>query len=330
MLSFHAGPVTVYAYGAAVAVAACISLFAASRGFRKADIAKGTLSWFALLAIPLSVLCGRLLYCLIRWGWFWQKGASWFFAFQEGGFVLYGALLGGLLAAWLTARITKQKSVRLLDALAAPAALMIALCRLAEGLADEGYGWDMESWFSDGGMSLFHLEDPSQLFFFPLGHFRADWETWYWAVYVAEAIFAFGLFLYLRRRREARPGDQAALFLLLYAAGQILFESMRQDSVLRWGFVRASQVLSAVAVAAVLALWSCRAASHGKTVALSWAGVIACMLVVIAMEFGVEKKIVFLEWLPIAACYLVMAAACAGMALCAMRVRKLPASGESK
>lgn len=328
MLSFSLGGVTLYAYGLALALSAAVCLCWGSVQARRTGLKAGTLSWFALLALPLGVLCARLAYCLIRWGWFQQKGWSWFFRFHEGGFVLYGALAGAWLAAVLTARLTRQSAARLLDAVAAPAALMIALSRLAEGLADEGYGWDMETWFTDSGMSLFPMEDPYGLFFFPLGHYRADWDTWYWAVYVLEALLAVGICVVVYRSRPVREGDRAALLVLLYAAGQILCESMRQDSVLRWGFVRVSQVLSAIAAAGVLLYWCLRARpGSGRAMLMSWAGTLCCMLLVIAMEFGVEKKIVFLEWMPVSACYLVMALACAGLVACILPMRRRAKEG---
>ena len=131
MLHFSIGQTTVYAYGLAVMAAAVASLAVAGLMMKKRDLPKDALSWFALLCMPLSVLCARLGYCLIRFGWFSAKGIGWFFQFSDGGYVLYGALLGGALAALLTARITRGSFAKLADALAAPAALMISLCRLA-------------------------------------------------------------------------------------------------------------------------------------------------------------------------------------------------------
>ena len=324
MVSFTLGSVTVYAYGLAVALSAVVALLVAGLQMKQAQIKTGTLSWFALLALPLGLIFARLAYCLIRFGWFFQKGVDWLFQLTDGGFVLYGALLGGFLAALCAARLTKQSAPKLLDALAAPAALMIALCRLAEGLADEGYGWDMEEWFaSESGMSLFCPEDPERWFFFPLGHYRESWDTWYWAVYIAEALIALVIFIALLRTHTKRPGNKAATFLLLYASMQALGESMRQDSVLRWGFVRVSQVLSAVVVVGVLLYWCVKARpGSGRAMVKSWIGMLCCMLLIIAMEFGVEKKIVWLEWLPVSGCYLIMGIACLGLIVSVLPMRK--------
>ena len=333
MKGFSFGSVTIYYYGLAVACAALLSILLAVHTHRKQKLPAGTLSWFVLLCIPLSVLCARLGYCLIRFGWFSQKGIGWFFRFEQGGYVLYGALAGGALAALITSLVTRCSFAGLADALAAPGALMIGLYRLAEGLADEGWGWDLDTWFSEeGGMSwLFLGHDPANWSFFPLAHYREMWDTWYWAVYVLEGLFALAVCLWLLRGKKFLPGDRAAALLLLYASAQLLFESMRQDSLLRWGFVRAMQLLSTVSVTGVLLYWSLRADTSAKrTILLRWAGVVLCILLVIAMELGVEKKIVQIEWFPVVGCHAVTLLASIGIVLCALPLRHQTSKGASR
>ena len=156
-MSFAWGGLTVYGYGLAVAMAAAVALGLAAWTFKRAGLRAGTLSWVALLAVPLGLAGARLLYARMYWELITWDGLSGLWRLPGGGFMLYGALIGVLLAAWLAARLTKQNAALLLDALAAPAALMIALCRLAEGLAGQGYGWYVADWFSpETPMSLFH------------------------------------------------------------------------------------------------------------------------------------------------------------------------------
>lgn len=303
---------TVYPYGLAVAAAAALALLLAGAQARRAGLKPGTLSWFALLAIPLAVLMARAAYCLICYDWFLQKGVGYFFRLTDGGFVLYGALAGGLVAALLTARMTRQAPGAVMDALAAPAALMIALCRLAEGLVGQGYGRYIADWFDpESGMSVFHPQDTSLFERFPFA-VQDMYEEWSWAVFVLEAVIALLLCVVLLRARRRAPGGRALLFLLLYAAAQALCEGLREDAVLRWGFVRVSQIISAVVVAAVLLVCCVRLPqrrAHRGLMAGAWCGTLCGMLLVIAMEFAVEKKIVFLEFLPMDVCYLITALA---------------------
>lgn len=332
MTSFTIGPLTVYGYGLALAVSAILALCLAKVTFRKTGVGEDVLSWFAVLATPLSVLGARLMYCLVRLPWFLEKGWGYFFRFTDGGYMLYGAMAGGLLAAFLAARIKRQSFAYVADALAAPAALMICLSRLAEGLAGVGYGWPVADWFDPWmSMSLVQLEDYEWLQRFPFAMQEPMYEQWCWAVYVTEALAALVILIVLLRMKNRRGGAKALLMLLIYAAMQILGESARQDEVMRWGFIRVSQLISALAVAAVL--MSCCVKMKKKCVKLiiiASVGVLACAGVVMAMEFALEKKITALAWMPMDLCYIVTILGCLGMMAFVLPVwrRAFPAEAE--
>ena len=312
MAEIKLGSLTVYSYGLVVALAVALGLAVAAPLFRKARIKADALSWFALLAIPMGVLGARLgffLSCLE----FTFEG---FFAFAEGGFMLYGAMGGAVLAAVLTARITGEKTGRLLDNLAAPAALVIGFSRLAEGLVGQGYGWYVADWFDpEMGMSLFHPENFDFVQRFPFAVMDM-YEEWSWAIFVWEALVAFVIFFVMLKTPVRRDGWRAMLFTVCYASLQALNEGLRQDAVLRWGFVRINQVLSAVIIAVLLGVCCVKMKPRDlKAIILSWVEVLAGMGVVMAMEFALEKKIMALEWMPMDMCYAIMFLACIGMIL---------------
>ncbi|MBR4081446.1 MAG: prolipoprotein diacylglyceryl transferase [Clostridia bacterium] len=311
MAEIRLGALTIYGYGLAVAAAAVLGLVFAARNCRRNGIAPDALSWFAVLAIPMGVLGARLLYyiaCL-------KFDFAGFFDFTDGGFTLYGAMGGAVLAAVIAARLTGEKPARLLDQLAAPAALTIGFSRLAEGLVGQGYGWYVADWFDpEMGMSLVHLEDYSFFERFPFA-IMDMYEEWSWAIFVWEALVAFALCIVLLKTPARRAGWRAMLFAVMYASLQALNEGLRQDAVLRWGFVRINQVISAVVIAALLAVCCIKLPRPRsvKKIIGAWIGVVASMGVVMAMEFALEKKIMFLEWMPMDLCYVVMFAACIGM-----------------
>lgn len=317
MTTIHLGSLTLYPYGLALCAATALALAFSALSFRRGGLKAGALSWFALLGIPLGVLGARLAYCLAALDWVMQEGFGFFFQLSRGGYMLYGALAGCALALWLTARITGESFARMADRLAAPAMVLILLGRLAEGLVGQGYGWCVEDWFmEDSGMSLFVLEDPS--FFYRLPFAVPDmYSNYNWAVFVFEALTAGVIALILLRMKPRRAGARAMLALLLYAATQILCESLRQDAVLRWGFVRINQVIGAVLIAGMLALCVLRAPQRSpRQIGGLFAGMLACMGVVIAMEFALEKKISAIEFIPMDVCYVLMALACLGLILC--------------
>lgn len=311
MAEIKLGSLTIYGYGLAVALAVALGLVWGAYNCRKAGLKADVMSWFAMLSIPLGVLGARLLYfiaCL-------KFDFAGFFDFADGGFALYGALTGVSVATMITKRVTRVSGDRLLDQLCAPAALTIGLCRLAEGLVGQGYGWYVADWFDpETGMSFVHLEDYSFFEQFPFA-IMDMYEEWSWAVFVWEAIVAFALCIVMLRINGRRDGQRTGMFVVIYAAMQALNEGLRQDAVLRLGFVRINQVISAVLIATIL-YFACRRLPKGqrlKPSLIAWTGTLACMGLVMAMEFALEKKIMFLEWMPMDLCYVVMFAACLGM-----------------
>ena len=167
MALFSVGSVSVRVYGlclaAGIAAALCW-LMARCRLLKENTVLR-----FALLALPLSFLLARLGQCLVSQGWHLFRD-GFFFNFNRGGFMLYGALGGVVLSAWITARTTDQSFGALLDALSVPGMLLIAVCRFTEGIIGVGYGRGMEDWFDPWGeFTFFPMEDPEPLLHFPFG-----------------------------------------------------------------------------------------------------------------------------------------------------------------
>lgn len=308
--------IKVFPYGVAMAAAAAVALALSAVSFHKAGLKNGSLSWFAVLAVPMAFFGARIGYCLAMLDWVAQQGVSFFFAFSRGGYMLYGALAGGLIAALLAARLSGERFAKMVDALSVPTLVMIALGRLAEGLAEQGYGWGIADWFTeDYGMSLVAMEDPSFFYRLPFG-VPDMYGNYNWAVFVFEALVACGLAVLVWRAVIRRDGGRAVLALLVYAASQELGESLRQDAVLRWGFVRINQILGAVAIVAVLALcYALTSPKRPKRLVLSIIGVVLGALLIIAMEFALEKKISAIEWVPMDVCYVFTTVGCLLLAL---------------
>ena len=316
MALFTLGPVTVYRFGLALALGAALALALLAWQEKKQGLKSGTASWFGVLVLPLAVLCARIGYCLVSIDWLLDRGLMFFFQFSRGGYMLYGALLGCVLAGWLTGKITRQPMGKVLDAAAAPGALLIVLGRMAESLVGLGYGHDIEEWFDPfEEKAMIAWENPELLYRFPLGE-QNYYGVWCFAIYLLEAITALVILIILLKTKKPRPGGKFLLGLLLYAGMQPLWESMRQDAVLKWGFVRASQLFSAFAVLAVLII-SWRALPPGKRrPAALWKGIAGILLscgVIMAMEFALEQKISFLTWMRMDVCYAVMALGCLGL-----------------
>lgn len=273
-------PVT--GYGLSLTLGGAIAVILIALVAKRDGLEQKPVQVFAMLAIPLGLLAARLGYCLVRvYFWVEDVGLGWFFRFWEGGYVLYGAVLGAMLAALITAKLCRVSFARLTDAAAPAAMLLVAISRFAEGLIGQGLGWEIEN---------------EALAFFPLGVYSQSQDWWFWSLFLLEGLCALGLSLYLLKKpkQNAPAGDRSLMALLCYAAMQLTLESIRTNGVLKWGMVRVSQLLSAIAVAAALLVYMRWLKDSGGFKTACAVGVAACFGGIMIMEFAIEEKIAVL------------------------------------
>lgn len=268
---------------------------------RKKGIGLDAALTVSLLSLPLGLICARLYYCAARFDFFDSIGLENVLHLWEGGYALWGAVAGVAAAAWIASRIHKLSFARIMDALAAPGMLVIGLCRFAEYFSGEGRGRPLDA------------EESAGWFIAPPVIYNPEYGMWEIAVFVMEGLAALAIMAFVLRYR-GKDGDQMRLALILYAACQVVLESLRLGDVLAWSFVRVSQLVSAAVLAGLMIVAFVRkrkqnAVRTGKIIlcALCFA---LCAGIVIVMEFLQDGKWVYLDrWI----CYLIMAAACAGL-----------------
>ena len=323
MQTIQLGPVTLYPYGLCLAVGAAVCLLWMLKTEKKGALPFGTVSRFAVWAIPLAVLFGRLGHFLVCLNWYLAKGPAAVFDFTAGGYMLYGAMAGVALAAWITAKRSRCAAGAVLDAAAVPAGLMVFAARMAEPLVGLGYGHNIEEWFDPWMQKTFiSWEDPSPLYRFPFG-LQDYYEDWNFGIFFLEALAALVIFILLVTRKTRRPGTKTLFFLVLYAGTQAVLESMRCDAVLRWGFVKVNQLMTLPVFLLVVTVSLRRIPCSLRTAwdaVLSYGGTLLGCGIIMAMEFALEQKINFLTWMRMDLCYLVMILAAVGMIFCAVRL----------
>lgn len=254
----------------------------------------------ALFTILPAFVLARLSYCLARFSfYFLEMGPVSVLRTWEGGFMLYGAVLGALLGAGFLAKRRGADVAATLDEIAAPGLLAVFICRLGEWFTGEGLG----TW----------IENPL-LMRFPFA-VANEYEEWQLAVFIWEALAALVLLACVLRMRSGH-GERVLSALLLYACCQVVLESLRMDSCLKVGFVRVSQVLSAVVILGVTMI---RARRNGTKEAMLHRALVIIVLVALigGIEWALDKTVVSNILL-----YLVMIAACAGLAANGMRFEK--------
>ena len=250
---------------------------------RKTGIRTGTAFVFGAVAFPLCVLAGRAAFFLCSFDWIKNSELSfWDFISSGYSYMLYGAVLGGFAAVFLTAKITGQSFGKIADAAAAPAALLIIAGRFAEYLIGAGYGTGVKTWFDpEGEWSMIAWEEPDAICRFPFA-VKNYYGAWRFSINLWEGLAAVVFLIVLLRMKKRKAGGACSLLLLMYASCQIIFESMRKDEVIIWSFVKANQLISAILVLGIL---------------------VFCWL----------KQL--LLWMRVDLNYLVMAACCVGMLL---------------
>ena len=304
LFSLFQMPVT--AYGLCVALAAGAGLLVFSLLARKKAISEKALMTFSLLCLPLGLLGARMFYCLARLDLFLAMGIGSVLHMANGGYALWGGIGGAVLAALIAARIGRVPTGMMLDCVAAPGALTVALIRFAEYFSGEGYGLYVEN-------EVFQ--------FFPLA--VSKFGDWRWAVFMLEGAAALLIFIAVFLYRQKRPGDRMRAALILFCASQIILESLRQDSFLRWEvhFIRLSELPAVFLLAALPVAAAIRGVKRGRGMRMATAGVygavfLASVGVFIWMEFAVQKS----PDLPVWACYCIEAACCAAMGYISWRM----------
>lgn len=273
------GPLTVTAYSLLLALGAlAASLLTVLLGKQRMG-AESALS-LCLAVVPGAVIGARLVYCLtmidsvmVDFG-----GLAFIPKLWEGGFTLYGAVLGGMLSAWAYARATHRAAAPLLDILAPGASLLLCVARAAEYFTSQGLGD--------------YLEDEA-MWRFPFA-VEGAYGTWQMPVFLYEAVAAVVILaVTLCVLRRGRAGRTAEVFVILLGLTQIILESWREDEFIRFGFVRFNQLAAAITVAAAVALSLARQIkARGWTLwqALRIALFLLGVAVVILIEFALDKS----------------------------------------
>ncbi len=312
------------AFALVIAGAAVLALLMMILQRGKTGISIRTAFVFGAFAVPLCILIGRGAYwlCLIEW-LSRTKTSFWDFAGSGYTFLLYGAVIGGLVAAFLAAKLNGESFGKVVDAAAAPAALLIAAGRFGEYLIPAGFGSPVVEWFDPyEGLSMIAWEEPDLLCRFPFAS-QNYYGTWRFAINLWEGIAAVVFLVILLRLKKRKQGGAGTLLLLMYASCQILFESMRKDKVVIWGFVKSNQLISALLVLGILVFCWLKQPKEERKQAELWIRTAMLLLaagLIMVMEFALEQKIPFLMWMRLDLCYLVMTAACVWMLLTVLPV----------
>ena len=195
-----------------------------------------------------------------------------------GGLSMYGALIGAVLGALISARLVGLKKAEWLDMITPSLFLFIAVARLGEQYTTLGISRPLVTGVLD------------HTFLAVRDEFDAYLRT-YLLESAAALILCAACFLYNKKQRRA--GDVFLFGALLFGASQTLFESLRFDAHIRFSFIGLHQVLSAALFSGVmisLAVRLIKQKSHQRLAVLSMSLILPILGAIIGIEFMIDRS----------------------------------------
>ncbi len=275
----------VTAYGVMLGAAAALAIAMTAVTSRKTlSAACEDGAALALFSGACALVCSHLLFCALRWGYIINDLAetpAYLLQLWKGGYTMYGAILGGLLGAFLYARVKKVSVPATMDAIIPGLTILLTLGRAAEHFTSQGMG----TYVANEALAMLPFVRTN------------EWGEMQLPVYVYETLIAAVALIAvvaLLLRGKSRPGYAAETGLIIISAGQVLMDSWRGDELIRFGFVRLNMICAAVTLLAIIILRVLRAVKQDGRVRL-WTWLRVALLfafagVVIAIEFALDKS----------------------------------------
>ena len=223
----------IYWYGIIISLGVLIGIYLAMREAKRLELDPEIIIDFCLLAIPLAIIGARIYYVVFQWDAYKDNPID-AIKIWEGGLAIFGAVIGGVIAALIFTRWRKLDFWLLVDIVAPSLILGQALGRWGNFFNQEAYGYA--------------ITNPAWQWF-PAAVFIEKNQQWHMATFFYESLWNFIVFLFLifYRKRKKRNGEVFLLYLILYSCGRIVIEGLRTDS-LYWGPFRVSQLLSGILI----------------------------------------------------------------------------------
>lgn len=273
LLTFSIFGLNVSWYGAFIAAGVILALNLFGKAAKEKAFPTGTTPLYAVLALPLGLICSRLLFCLLDFRFHSVFSLKAIVMFWGGGYSMVGALIGAALAGLIVARIQGIHPLAMLDLLAPALLLFIAAARMAEGFTE-----------------LLGRSRPLTVEFIANSFLaQSDGYDAYLRTYLLEAITAGVLSVLMTLRlRRASLGITFFTAMLLLGCTQVFWESLRFDSHMRYSFISMQQILFACMFAAPLVIYAARCGK--KAVLTAVAVCVALVGCIVGLEFMIDRS----------------------------------------
>ena len=231
------GPIVIRWYGLLIATAVLIgvtlSQYLAKRRHVNPDLLNDLSIWLVIASIPAA----RLYYVLFQWSEYSQHPEK-IIAIWEGGIAIHGAILGGVVAALIFAKLNQISFWQLTDLVAPSLILGQAIGRWGNFFNSEAFGrptnlpWKLYIPPERRPLDLVNFE-----YFHPTFLYESLWNF---------MVFALLLTLFFRalsQKPRLKVGTLFLVYSVAYSLGRFWIEGLRMDS-LMLGPLRMAQMVS--------------------------------------------------------------------------------------
>lgn len=235
------GPLTIRWYGLLIASAVLIGVSLSQYLAKRRNIDPNAIADLAIWLVIAAIPCARLYYVLFEWEQYAQRPED-IIAIWKGGIAIHGAILGGLVATIIFARVQKL-SVWLLADLVVPSLI------LGQAIGRWGNFFNSEAFGRPTNLPWKLYIPPQQRppgymnyqYFHPTFLYESLWNVLIFVILIT--LF----FRDLKRKPHLKVGTLALIYLVGYSAGRIWIEGLRTDS-LMVGPLRIAQIVSLVLI----------------------------------------------------------------------------------
>lgn len=235
---FSIGPLTVHGYGLMIGIGVLCCIFTGMKRAKKNGLSEDAVIDIAIWGLLAGFLGAKLLYVIVEWKRFLADPLS---VLGSEGFVVYGGIIAGVLAAIIYCKRKKLVFLEYFDLCSASIALAQGFGRIGCFLAGCCYGRETTSSlgvvFPEGSLAPAGVKVlPTQLF-------------------SSAGDFGIMFVLLWHYHHRKKVGDTGFLYMLLYGIGRFGIEFLRNDNRGEVGIFSTSQFISLFIIAAAILLF---------------------------------------------------------------------------
>lgn len=239
---FEIGSISLRWYGFLITSAVLIGVILSQKlaQYRQIDpeLVGDMVIWLVIGAIPMA----RIYYVLFEWENYAQHPQD-IIAIWRGGIAIHGAIIGGVIAGLIFAKINRQSFWQLADIIAPSLILGQAIGRWGNFFNSEAFGtptnlpWKLYIPPSNRPLQYFNYD-----YFHPTFLYESIWNILVFILLIS--LFFWGV----KHSNKFKNGTIFLVYLIAYSCGRVWIEAFRTDS-LMFGYFRIAQLVSLGAIA---------------------------------------------------------------------------------